>query len=191
MARFLQVVRDLALLLARVGLGWVLIMHGIRRWQDQGIDSQIAYLEQFATPFPTYAAWGGTLLEIVGGIFLIVGALTPLVAAAIVVEQVLIVLYTSWYKSFYINKVSGDTVTWQGGYEYSVVIALLALLLVVYGSGRIGIDRLFRRRKPEDNDTVEDTRPAGTTPRTGSSTGTPASRPTATATGTTSGNSKL
>lgn len=151
MARFLQVVRDLALLLARVGLGWVLIMHGIRRWQDQGIDSQIAYLKQFATPFPTYAAWGGTLLELVGGIFLIVGALTPLVAAAIVVEQVLIVAYTSWYKSFYINKVSGDTVSWQGGYEYSVVIALLALLLVVYGSGRVGIDRLFRRRKRDDD----------------------------------------
>jgi putative oxidoreductase len=166
MARFLQVVRDLALLLARVGLGGVLIMHGIRRWQDQGIDSQIAYLEQFATPFATYAAWGGTLLEIVGGIFLIVGALTPLVAAAVVVEQVLIVLYTNWYKSFYINKVDGTAVSWQGGYEYNLVIALLALLLVVYGSGLIGIDRLFRRKK-RDDDTDEDTpAPAGSS-RTG------------------------
>ncbi|SDS84677.1 DoxX family protein [Microlunatus soli] len=172
MARFLQVVRDLALLLARVGLGWVLIMHGIRRWQDQGIESQIAYLKQFATPFATYAAWGGTLLEIVGGIFLIVGALTPLVAAAIVAEQVLIVLYTSWYKTFYVNKVSGETVTWQGGYEYSVVIALLALLLVVHGSGRIGIDRLFRRRKPDEDEADAPTPAAsGDTGRTTGPTG--------------------
>jgi putative oxidoreductase len=153
MARFLQVVRDLALLLARVGLGWVLIMHGWRRWQDQGIDSQIAYLRQFATPFPEYAAWGGTVLEMVGGVFLIVGALTPLVAAAFVAEQVLIILYTSWYKSLFINHVQGNTTSWQGGYEYNLITALLALLLVVFGGGRIAVDRLFRRsRTPEDAD---------------------------------------
>lgn len=167
MARFLKVVRDLALLIARIGLGGVLIMHGIRRWQDQGIDSQVAYLKQFATPFANYAAWGGTLLELVGGIFLIVGALTPLVAAAVVVEQVLIVLYTNWYKSFYINKVDGTHVSWQGGYEYNLVIALLALLIMVHGSGLIGIDRLFRRKKHDD----EDEEPADTTTQATAGTG--------------------
>lgn len=147
-ATFLQAVRDIALFLARVGLGGILIMHGWRRWQDQKIDSQVDYLKQFGTPYPHYAAWGGTLLELIGGVFLIVGALTPLVAAAIVAEQVLIIAYTSWYKGLYLTDTSGS---FQGGYEYSVVLGLLALLFVVFGAGRASVDRLFQR-SPRDND---------------------------------------
>jgi putative oxidoreductase len=148
MSAFLQVLRDLALLLARIGLGWILIMHGWRRWQELGIASQADYLRQFGTPYAEYAAWGATIIELVGGIFLIVGALTPLVAAAVLVEQVLIIAYTNWYKGLRLTAADGS---WAGGYEYNVVIGLLALLLLVYGSGRFGVDRLFRR-SPADND---------------------------------------
>ncbi len=171
MARFLQVVRDLALLLARIGLGGILIAHGYRRWQVQGIDSQIAYLRQFATPYPQYAAWGGTLLELIGGLFLIVGALTPLVAAAVVAEQVLIVAWTNWYRGLYLTSADPRSPSWQGGYEFNLVIGLLALLFVVLGAGRIALDQLFRRRRnaapadadrtPGDTDT-EPTRPLPT-----------------------------
>lgn len=151
MATFLQVVRAIALLLARVGLGGIMIMHGWRRWQDQGIDNQVSYLKQFGTPFPHYAAWGGTLLELIGGVFLIVGALTPLVAAAMVTEQGLIIAYTSWYKGLYLTDTSG---AFQGGYEYSVILGLLALLFVVFGAGPASVDRLFKRgprdAEPED-----------------------------------------
>jgi putative oxidoreductase len=156
MARFLQVVRDLALLLARIGLGGILIAHGWRRWQDQGIDSQVAYLRQYATPFSQYAAWGGTLLELIGGVLLIVGALTPLVAAALIAEQVLIVAWTSWYKGLYLTDVQGRAATWHGGFEYSIVIGLLALMFVVYGAGRISVDQLFRRsRRTEPGQTAD------------------------------------
>ena len=156
MAGFVQIARDLALLLARVGLGLVLILHGWRRWQVLGVDSQVDYLRRFGTPFAEYAAWGGTLLELIGGVFLIVGALTPLVAAVVVVEQVLIIAYTSWSNHFFLNSVQDGAVTWRGGYEYNLVIGLLALLLVVFGSGRIGIDRLFRRnRTPNDELTAD------------------------------------
>lgn len=170
MARFLQVVRDLALLLARIGFGGILIAHGYRRWQVQGIDTQIAYLRQFATPFPEYAAWGGALLELIGGVFLIVGALTPLVAAAVLVEQILIVAWTSWYKGLYLTSADPRSPAWQGGWEYNVVLGLLALLFLVYGAGRIAVDRLFRRRhrsapvddpRPDDGES-EPTRPLPT-----------------------------
>jgi putative oxidoreductase len=158
MSGFLRVLRDLALLLSRIGLGGILIMHGWRRWQEQGINSQVAYLQQFGTPFPTYAAWGATILELVGGLFLIVGALTPLVAAAVVAEQVLIIAYTNWYKGLALTNLEGQ---WTGGYEYNIILGLLALLLTVYGSGRIGVDRLFRRNKPDDDDLDDDPTPPG------------------------------
>jgi putative oxidoreductase len=155
-ATFLQVVRDIALFLARIGLGGILILHGWRRWQGVGVSSQISYLEQFATPFPHYAAWGGTMFELIGGVFLIVGALTPLVAAIAVAEQVLIIAWTSWYKGFYLTNQSG---AFRGGYEYSVALGLLALLFVVFGAGQASVDRLFRR-SPRHDEIEPDTEPA-------------------------------
>jgi len=150
----LQAVRDLALLLSRMGLGAILVLHGYRRWRSQGLASQTAYLRQFATPYPEVAAWGGTILELAGGLFLVVGALTPLVALAVVAEQVLTVCYTSWYRGPYLLDGRGRYV---GGYEQTVALGLLALLFVVFGAGRVSIDRLFRRG-PGDGDAGHDER---------------------------------
>jgi putative oxidoreductase len=148
MSTSLQVLRDLALLIARLGLGGILILHGWIRWQapGQGVQKQIDYLTQFGVPYPAVAAWGAITLEIVGGLFLVIGALTPVVALAVLVEQILIIAYTNWYKGP--DLVTSDG-TYAGGYEHNVALGLLALLLVVFGAGRIAVDRLFRRTKVE------------------------------------------
>ena len=153
MSKLLQVLRDIALLIARVGLGGILIAHGWRRWQVLKIPSQIAYLQQFGTPYPAVAAWGATILELVGGIFLIVGALTPLIALAVVAQQVLTICYTNWFKEPYLLNAQGGYV---GGYEYNVALGLLALLFLVFGAGRASIDRLFRRTPGDTDDPVDD-----------------------------------
>jgi putative oxidoreductase len=153
MAQFLQVLRDLVLFITRIGLGGILIAHGWRRWQQQGIQQQIDYVSQFGTPYPSVVAWGAILLELVGGIFLIVGALTPLVALAVLAEQVLIICYTSWYKGPYLLNAQG---TYHGGYEYNVALGLLALVFLVFGAGRASIDRLFRRAPAEADESADD-----------------------------------
>jgi len=157
MAKLVQMLRDLALLISRVSLGVILIAHGYRRWRFQGIASQIAYLRTFATPHAEIAAWGGTILELAGGLFLVVGALTPLVAAAVVAEQVVVISYTNWYKSIYLLDRRG---AYLGGYEYSVTLAVLALLLVVFGAGRLSIDQLFRGSPHETDADYDERSPA-------------------------------
>jgi putative oxidoreductase len=144
----LQVLRDLALLIARLGLGGILILHGWIRWQGpgQGVQKQIDYLAQFGVPYPTVAAWGAITVEIVGGLFLAIGALTPVVALAVLIEQILIIAYTNWYKGPDLLTSGG---TYAGGYEYNVALGLLALLLMLFGAGRISVDQLFRRPKSE------------------------------------------
>lgn len=153
MQQVLRILRDMALLIARVGLGAILVAHGWRRWQTQGIARQVAYVSQFGTPYPSVAAWGAVLLELIGGVFLVVGALTPLAALAVLVEQVLIVCYTNWMKQPFLLDGKGAYV---GGYEYNVALGLLALLFVVFGSGRISIDRLFRRNPGDEDVGVDD-----------------------------------
>jgi putative oxidoreductase len=85
-------------------------------------------------------------VEIIGGLFLAVGALTPLAALAVLVEQILIIAYTNWYKGPDLLNSDG---TYAGGYEYNVALGLIAMLLMVFGAGRISVDRLFRRTKVE------------------------------------------
>lgn len=149
MSTFLQVLRDIALLLARIGLAAILLIHGWRRWRELGVPSQVEYLRQFSTPYPEVAAYGAIVVELVGGLFLLVGALTPLVALAVVVQQVLTVCYTNWYRGPYLIDTEG---TFLGGYEYNVALGVLALLFVVFGAGGASIDRLFRRGTLDDDD---------------------------------------
>lgn len=149
MAKALQVVRDIVLLISRVGLGAILIVHGWRRWQVVGPQSQIDYLAQFSTPYPQVVVWVTIILELVGGLFLIVGALTPLIAAAVVAQQVLIICYTNWYGYQYVAaNVPEFAVTER--MIHSIVVGLLALMFLVFGAGRASIDRLFRREKVEE-----------------------------------------
>lgn len=148
MQAFLRAVRDIALLIARVGLGLVLLFRGWRRWTaDGGMQTHVDYLRQFGTPQPDLLAWGATLLEIIGGLFLIFGLLTPLIAAAVIAQQALIISYTRWFKG-----------PWQenGGYEYNVIQACLALIFLTFGAGRLAIDQLFKRSKDADDPLLED-----------------------------------
>jgi putative oxidoreductase len=150
--KFLLFLRSLALLIARLALGGILIAHGFMRWRVHGISKEIAYVQQYGVPYPEVAAWGATILELVGGLFLIVGALTPLVALAVLAEQILIIAYITWRNGLYLVSSTG---TYAGGYEYSVALAALALLFVVFGGGAASIDRLFRRKKDEVTEEAE------------------------------------
>lgn len=182
MVKFLAGLRSIALLIARVALGGILIAHGFDRWQVHKVASQIDYLNTYGVPYAEWAAWGAIVLELVGGIFLVVGALTPIVALAVVAEQVIIIAYITWRRGPWLLDGQNHYV---GGYEYNVALGSLALLIAVFGAGALSVDRLFKRKKPiEDEDdeptAVGPTRvPApGTNTSTTSTVTMPATRPT-------------
>ena len=152
MASFLSFLQNLGLLIVRLGLGGILLLHGWTRW-NAGVQEQIDYLTQFRTPYAEVAAWGAIIFELVGGVLLIVGALTRLVGLGVLIEQILIIAYTNWYK-WPPTLLNADG-TYKGGYEYNVAIGLLGLLLFVMGGGAVAIDRLFRRKPPLSEDDEE------------------------------------
>lgn len=136
---FLRGLRDLVLLISRVILALILIGRGWRRWQGDGLERQIGFLTRYGVPYAEYAAWGSIILELVGGVFLLVGALTPLIALGLVVEQALIIAWTKWWKGPWLNGPGGD------GFEYTAITLALALVFLVFGAGRLAVDGLFRR----------------------------------------------
>jgi putative oxidoreductase len=148
---FIKVVQDIGLLVARVALGLVLVAHGWHRFSG-GIGASAASLGQAGLPEPQLFAWGATILEVIGGALLIFGLLTPVVAAFVVAEQIMVILWLRWQNGLYLA---------SNGIEYPVVLAVLALVLVVFGAGRTGVDVLFRRaKKPSATKSVYDTSPA-------------------------------
>ncbi|GAB3622369.1 hypothetical protein GCM10027418_04510 [Mariniluteicoccus endophyticus] len=154
MAGLIHALRDLALLIVRVGFGALLILRGWQRWTgDGGMQKQIDFLAQFGTPQPMVMAWGGTLLEIIGGLFLVFGLLTPLVSLALTVEFVMIILWTRYFKGPFLS---------NGGFEYLGVQAGLALLLTVFGAGRLAIDQLFKRTTDDELDDIDAAKPRAT-----------------------------
>jgi putative oxidoreductase len=148
---FIKVVQDIGLLVARVTLGLILVAHGWHRFTT-GIGATVTVLNHSGLPEPQLFAWGATILEVIGGALLIFGLLTPVVAAFVVAEQVMVIVWLRWQNGL-----------WQtsNGIEYPVVVAVLALVLVVFGAGRTGVDVLFRRaKKAPASSSVYDSHPA-------------------------------
>ena len=87
------------------------------------------------------------IFELVGGVFLIVGALTRFVGVGLVVLSVLNISYFNFWVGPDLLKADG---TYNGGYEYDVALGLLGVLFFVFGAGAVSIDRLFRRKKPDE-----------------------------------------
>ncbi len=153
MKTFVKVVQDVALLLVRLTFGGLMVLHGISRWQG-GISVQTEHLAQAGVPEPQLFAWGAVVLEVLGGVLIAFGILTPLVAAAFLAEFVLVVVWVKWHSGPYLE---------NGGYEYTVALAAIALFLVAFGAGRAGVDNLFRRprsRTAKADGTVDDNDPA-------------------------------
>ena len=151
MAKFASIMQSFGLLLARIILGAILLLHGWTRWQTEGVQKQLDYLAQFSTPYPHVAVWGAIIFEMVGGVFLIVGALTPLIGLGILVQQVLTIAYTNWFQAVEVA---------QGGayndrFEYNVALGLLGLFFLVFGGGAAAIDRLFRRKTTTEDEADE------------------------------------
>jgi putative oxidoreductase len=127
---------DFGLLLIRLTFGLLMAAHGAQKvfglFGGRGLT---ATGKGFAAlgyhPGKVFAAIGG-LSELLGGLGLALGLLTPLAAAALI--GVMINAMAT---------VTGAHGLWEtdGGVEYSVCIAVVALALAAIGPGRLAADR--------------------------------------------------
>jgi uncharacterized membrane protein YphA (DoxX/SURF4 family) len=79
-------------------------------------------------------AWG----ELLGGIALLLGFLSRLAAAGLIVIQAGAILTVTWVRGFAVT---------EGGYEYNLVLIAACLVLICLGSGPFSLAGLLRRRR--------------------------------------------
>lgn len=129
-------VADVALLIGRVIVGVVLIAHGGQKLFTNGLDGTEQAFDAMGIPAPALAALFAAGVEFVGGILLILGLLTPVVAVLVAVDMA----GAFWFA----HRESGIFVT-EGGWELVGMIFAAAILFIGLGAGRLSADGVLTR----------------------------------------------
>lgn len=129
---------DLAALVARVVLGVVFIAHGYQKLAVFGLAGATEAFRGMGVPAPEPTAPAISVIELVGGIALILGAFTGIAGVALALEMLVAALLVHVPAGIYIE---------NGGWELVGALGAGALLVAAFGAGRFSVDSVLRGRR--------------------------------------------
>lgn len=127
---------DSALLILRLGAGIIFAAHGAQKFFSVGIPGVIDGFTQMGIPMAAVAAPMVATLELVGGIALIIGALTRLVAGLLAIDMLVAMLIVHLPNGFFLPM----------GIEFTLVLLSVLVALGITGAGLLSLDRKVLRR---------------------------------------------
>ena len=130
---------DYAMLLLRLVVGLTFAAHGAQKafgwWGGPGIAGWRGAMTSMGfRPAPLFAALS-ILAELVGGLMLAAGILTPGAAAVLIAQSIVIIFAVHWSKGFFNGK---------GGIEYPLLLGAAAAAVGAAGAGQISVDHLIK-----------------------------------------------
>ncbi|MGH3767429.1 MAG: DoxX family protein [Pseudonocardiaceae bacterium] len=134
-----SVARDLVLLVARIGLGVLMVAHAKLEYDFAGgsIAGVGGLFEKSGVPLAAIAGPANVLFEFVGGAAMILG---------LAVLPVGIVMALNMAGAWILVHHGGIYALDNTGPELVIALGLLSLVLAVSGSGRLGLDHLLVQR---------------------------------------------
>jgi putative oxidoreductase len=118
----------------RIAVGIVFVAHGAEKLMN--IPGTVQSFAGIGIPMPQYAVYLAIAGELLGGLGLLIGLLTR-VAAFGPLCSMLVAIVAVHLKHGFMAK--------NGGIEYPLVLALVALFFVAHGAGAFAVDSLFGR----------------------------------------------
>jgi len=125
------------LAILRVVVGVTFVAHGAPKLFGGGVSGTAEFLGQIGVPLAGVAAWSVALLEFLGGLALIVGALVAPVALLLAVEMLLGIVLIHAAAGWYV--VGPQTRHPPGGVEFNVLLIAALLALVLAGPGSASV----------------------------------------------------
>jgi len=116
---------EVGALIIRVILGLIFAVHGLVKFQD-GIVNTVGWFESIN--LPGFLAYGVASLELVGGILLIIGLATRIVAGLFVILMAVAIITVKFAVGF-IN-----------GFEFDLALMAMAAFLAIAGSQLYSVD---------------------------------------------------
>ncbi|MCP2250010.1 DoxX family protein [Lentzea aerocolonigenes] len=130
-------VKDVAALIGRIGIGIVFVAHGWQKWTEYGLAGTAGSFEKMGVPLPSVSAAFAATVELVGGLALIAGLALPIAGVLLAANML-----GAWMLVHLPNGLIGE-----GGAELVVVLGAAALALGFNG-GAYSLDRvLFKNNK--------------------------------------------
>jgi putative oxidoreductase len=128
--------------------------HGFAKL-SRGPDAFAAILQQMGVPAPHFMAWLTILIELLGGLAVLLGAFVTMVSVPM--TAVLLVALFKVHLPYGFSSIKLIAVTPTGakfgpvGYEVILLYIACLVALVIGGSGPFAIDRLIVKRLPHDS----------------------------------------
>ncbi len=129
--------RDFAITVLRVAIGIIFFMHGWQKVFANGIGQTTQFFAGLGIPVPEMAAPFVALLELIGGVLLILGAFTRPIAVLLAFDMFVALVLVHLRQGFFLPR----------GYEFVLILLAGCVTLALAGAGAFGLDQvLFRRR---------------------------------------------
>ncbi len=128
---------SLGLAVLRVVIGVVFLVHGYQKLFVMGIGGVTGFFTQIGVPLPQLTALLVSVLEFGGGIALILGLLTPLVAGLLAVDMLAAIFLVHLPNGFFLGEAPG--------YEFVLTLFGAALTLALTGPGAYALDAVLGR----------------------------------------------
>ena len=128
--------RAIVLTLLRITVGVIMMAHG---WQKlTALHETQAAFAGMGIPYPEVSAYLAVCGELLGGLGILLGLLTPFAALGIICVMLVAVFHVHW---------DNDLMAQNNGFEYPLMILTVAIYFAVRGAGPYSLDALLARRR--------------------------------------------
>jgi len=138
MTRQFALLKDFAVLAARIGLGVVFVAHGAQKLFTWGLSGTADAFAGMGVPAPQVSALFAALVELAGGAALIVGVATPIAGLLLALDMLGAFLLVHAGNGVFIDR---------GGFELVAALGAAALVLAATGAGRLSVDHAVAARQ--------------------------------------------
>jgi len=142
--KWIATTNDWTLTILRLAAGIMIFPHGLQKtfgsFGGPGFSAQMAGFER--GHIPALFAFLAIMAEFLGGIGLILGALTRIAAFGLAVNMVVAVYVLNWSNGFFMN--------WTGrqkgeGFEFHLLVVAILIVLMARGGGAVSVDRALAK----------------------------------------------
>jgi len=144
-SKLIETSNDWTLTILRLAAGIMIFPHGLQKtfgwFGGPGFSAQMAGFER--SHIPAVFAFLAIMAEFLGGLGLLLGALTRIAAFGLAVDMIVAVYMLHWRNGLFMN--------WTGhqkgeGFEFHILAIAMAVVLIARGGGASSIDRALTKK---------------------------------------------
>ncbi len=143
---------EYATLPLRLIAGLAMIYHGLPKFTGPTREGFVGMLQGLGLPAPDFLALLVAVIEVAGGLLLLVGALTRVAAIGLIAVQVVALVAVHLPHGFNFMNIRGmgpeGPILGMPGYEVNLIYLAILAALFIGGPGAVSVDALREREQP-------------------------------------------